>query len=124
MRIVFLGTPEFAVASLKALIDAGHDIAGVVTAPDRPAGRGRKLTPSAVKEFAVQNGLKVLTPENLKDPSFIDELRLLGADLQIVVAFRMLPEAVWDMPKLGTYNLHASLLPRYRGAAPINRAIM
>ena len=124
MKIVFLGTPEFAVASLRALIDARHDIVGVVTAPDRPAGRGRKLTPSAVKEFAIKNGLRVMTPESLKQPEFLNELRSLGAELQIVVAFRMLPEAVWNMPPLGTYNLHASLLPRYRGAAPINRAIM
>jgi methionyl-tRNA formyltransferase len=124
MKIVFLGTPEFAVGSLKALLEAGHKIAGVVTSPDRPSGRGRKLTPSAVKEFALKNGLKVLTPQNLKAPEFISELRSLGAELQIVVAFRMLPEVVWNMPVLGTYNLHASLLPRYRGAAPINRAIM
>src|SRR3954467_13360950 len=102
MKIVFLGTPEFAVGSLKALLEAGHKIAGVVTSPDRPSGRGRKLTPSAVKEFALKNGLKVLTPQNLKAPEFISELRSLGAELQIVVAFRMLPEVVWNMPVLGT----------------------
>lgn len=120
MRIVFMGTPEFAVASLDALITAGSDIVGVVTAPDKPAGRGQKLNESAVKQYAVANGLKVLQPEKLKSPEFLAELKALGADLQVVVAFRMLPEAVWTMPAKGTINLHASLLPQYRGAAPIN----
>jgi methionyl-tRNA formyltransferase len=120
MRIVFMGTPEFAVASLDALITAGSDIVGVVTAPDKPAGRGQKLNESAVKQYAIANGLKVLQPEKLKSPEFLAELKALGADLQVVVAFRMLPEAVWTMPAKGTINLHASLLPQYRGAAPIN----
>ncbi|GAA3967797.1 methionyl-tRNA formyltransferase [Mucilaginibacter dorajii] len=120
MRIVFMGTPEFAVASLDALIKASSDIVGVVTAPDKPAGRGQKLNESAVKQYAVANGLKVLQPEKLKSPEFLSELKALGADLQVVVAFRMLPEAVWTMPAKGTINLHASLLPQYRGAAPIN----
>jgi methionyl-tRNA formyltransferase len=120
MRIVFMGTPQFAVASLDALITAGCDIVAVVTAPDKPAGRGQKLNESAVKQYAVANGLKVLQPEKLKNPEFLDELRALQADLQVVVAFRMLPEVVWNMPPKGTINLHASLLPQYRGAAPIN----
>jgi len=120
MRIVFMGTPQFAVASLDELIQAGSDIVGVITAPDKPAGRGQKVTESAVKQYAVANGLKVLQPENLKDPTFLGELKALNADLQVVVAFRMLPEAVWNMPPKGTINLHASLLPQYRGAAPIN----
>lgn len=120
MRIVFMGTPEFAVASLDALIQAGCDIVGVITAPDKPAGRGQKVSESAVKQYAVAHGLKVLQPEKLKSEQFLDELRSLNADLQVVVAFRMLPEAVWDMPPRGTINLHASLLPQYRGAAPIN----
>jgi methionyl-tRNA formyltransferase len=124
MKIVFMGTPEFAVASLEALIDAGGHIVGVVTAPDKPAGRGQKLSESAVKKFAVENGLKVLQPVRLKDPDFLAELKALDADLQVVVAFRMLPEAVWNMPPKGTINLHASLLPQYRGAAPINWAII
>jgi methionyl-tRNA formyltransferase len=124
MKIVFMGTPEFAVASLEALIDAGSHIVGVVTAPDKPAGRGQKLSESAVKKFAVENGLKVLQPVRLKDPEFLAELKALDADLQVVVAFRMLPEAVWNMPPKGTINLHASLLPQYRGAAPINWAII
>lgn len=124
MRIVFLGTPEFAVASLKAMLDAGFDVVGVVTAPDKPAGRGMHLQQSAVKKFAVEKGLRVLQPEKLKDPEFLEALRSLKADLQVVIAFRMLPEVVWNMPPLGTINLHASLLPDYRGAAPINRAIM
>jgi methionyl-tRNA formyltransferase len=124
MKIVFLGTPEFAVESLRALGEAGHEILAVVTAPDRPAGRGQQPRQSAVKQFAVSAGYKVLQPENLKDPVFTEELRSLGAEMQVVVAFRMLPEVVWNMPVFGTYNLHASLLPRYRGAAPINRAIM
>jgi methionyl-tRNA formyltransferase len=120
MRIVFMGTPEFAVTSLDALIKAGCDIVGVVTAPDKPAGRGQKLAESAVKQYAVANELKVLQPEKLKNPEFLAELKALHADLQVVVAFRMLPEVVWTMPTKGTINLHASLLPQYRGAAPIN----
>lgn len=124
MRIVFLGTPEFAVASLKAMLDAGFEVVGVVTAPDKPAGRGMHLQQSAVKKFAIEKGLQVLQPEKLKDPEFLEALRSLKADLQVVIAFRMLPEVVWNMPPLGTINLHASLLPDYRGAAPINRAIM
>ncbi len=124
LRIVFMGTPEFAVASLAVLYDAGCHIAGVVTAPDRPAGRGMKLAESAVKKYAADKGLKILQPEKLKAPSFIEELTSLQAHLQVVVAFRMLPEVVWDMPPLGTVNLHASLLPAYRGAAPINWAII
>jgi methionyl-tRNA formyltransferase len=123
-RIVFMGTPEFAVATLKALLESGANVLGVITAPDRKSGRGMKLQPSAVKKFAVENGLKVLQPTNLKSPEFIDELRSLEATLQIVVAFRMLPEVVWNMPKNGTFNLHASLLPQYRGAAPINWAVI
>src|SRR3954463_565205 len=110
MRIVFMGTPEFAVASLDELIASGAEIAGVVTAPDKPAGRGQKLSESAVKQYAVANGLKVLQPEKLKSPEFFAELKSLNADLQVVVAFRMLPEAVWTMPAKGTINLHASLL--------------
>ena len=120
MRIVFMGTPEFAVASLKALVNSNHDIVGVITAPDRPKGRGKKKGISAVKEYALLNKLKVLQPDNLKDKLFIEELLALKADLQIVVAFRMLPEIIWSLPKKGTFNLHASLLPDYRGAAPIN----
>jgi methionyl-tRNA formyltransferase len=123
-RIVFMGTPEFAVASLDALMKAGYHIAGVITAPDKPAGRGMKLTESAVKKFAVKQGLTVLQPQKLRDPVFLDDLRALRADLQIVVAFRMLPEIVWNMPRLGTINLHGSLLPQYRGAAPINWAVI
>lgn len=124
MKIVFLGTPEFAVQSLNLLLKNGYEIVGVVTAPDKPAGRGQQLQSSAVKQFAVEHGLRVLQPLKLKDPEFLRELKSLGADLQFVVAFRMLPEDVWNMPPLGTYNLHASLLPKYRGAAPINWAIM
>jgi methionyl-tRNA formyltransferase len=119
-----MGTPEFAVASLDALVKAGFDIVGVITAPDKPAGRGQKLNESAVKQYAVANGLKVLQPEKLKNPEFLDELKALQADLQVVVAFRMLPELVWGMPPMGTINLHGSLLPHYRGAAPINWAII
>ncbi|RZL62763.1 MAG: methionyl-tRNA formyltransferase [Pedobacter sp.] len=124
MKIVFMGTPDFAVASLDALKNAGFDIVGVVTAADKPAGRGQKLNESAVKKYAVEHGLKVLQPLKLKDPEFIDELKSLNADLQVVVAFRMLPEIVWNMPSKGTINLHGSLLPQYRGAAPINHAII
>lgn len=124
MKIVFMGTPGFAVPTLKILLENGYEIAAVVTAPDKPAGRGQQLCKSAVKEFAEQHNLKILQPVNLKDEHFINELRSLQCDLQIVVAFRMLPENVWNMPPLGTYNLHASLLPDYRGAAPINWAII
>ena len=124
MRIVFMGTPDFAVASLDILVQHGYDVVGVITAPDKPAGRGLQLQESAVKKYAVSKGLKVLQPEKLKNPEFLEELRALKADLQVVVAFRMLPEAVWDMPPLGTINVHASLLPDYRGAAPINWAII
>lgn len=123
-RIIFMGTPDFAVASLDALINAGFNVVGVVTAPDKPAGRGMKLQESAVKKYAVEKGLKVLQPEKLKNPTFLEELRSLNAHLQVVVAFRMLPEVVWNMPPLGTINVHASLLPQYRGAAPINWAII
>jgi len=119
-----MGTPEFAVASLDALVKAKCNIVGVVTAPDKPAGRGMKMTESAVKKYAVRHHLKILQPEKLKNPEFLNELRSLNADLQIVVAFRMLPESVWNMPPLGTINLHGSLLPQYRGAAPINWAVI
>lgn len=124
LRIVFMGTPEFAVASLAALVEAGCQIVGVVTAPDKPAGRGMQLQQSAVKKYAVEKGLTVLQPEKLKNPDFLTELKALQADLQIVVAFRMLPELVWNMPPMGTVNLHGSLLPQYRGAAPINWAVI
>lgn len=124
LRIVFMGTPEFAVASLDALVQAGANIVGVVTAPDKPAGRGMKLTESAVKKYAAERGLPLLQPEKLRDPLFIEALRALQADIQIVVAFRMLPELVWNMPPMGTLNLHGSLLPQYRGAAPINWAVI
>ncbi len=124
MKIVFMGTPEFAVPSLRILLEHGYTIVAVVTAPDKPAGRGKKIQESAVKKFALEKGLRVLQPTNLKDPEFLTTLTALQPDLQVVVAFRMLPEQVWNLPPLGTYNLHASLLPRYRGAAPINRAIM
>ena len=124
LRIVFMGTPDFAVASLDALVQAGCTIVGVITAPDKPAGRGMKLTESAVKKYAVEKGLHILQPEKLKNPEFIEQLRALQADLQIVVAFRMLPEIVWNMPPLGTINLHGSLLPQYRGAAPIHWAVI
>lgn len=124
LKIVFLGTPEFAVESLDAIIKAGHEVAAVVTATDKPAGRGHKMLPSAVKQYAVEHGIEVLQPERLKDEAFVERLREIGADLFVVIAFRMLPEVVWSMPPMGTFNLHASLLPRYRGAAPINRAVM
>ena len=124
LRIIFMGTPEFAVASLDALVNAGCTIVGVVTAPDKPAGRGMKLTESAVKKYAVEKGLHILQPEKLKNPDFVQELQALKADLQIVVAFRMLPEIVWNMPPMGTINVHGSLLPQYRGAAPINWAVI
>jgi len=119
-----MGTPEFAVASLDALVKAGYNIVGVITAPDKPAGRGMQLQQSAVKKYAVEHNLNVLQPEKLKNPEFLEELRSLHADLQIVVAFRMLPEVVWNMPRLGSVNLHGSLLPQYRGAAPINWAVI
>jgi len=119
-----MGTPDFAVASLEALLNAGENIVGVVTAPDKPAGRGMKLNESAVKKFALQKGLTILQPEKLKNTHFLQSLEALKADVQVVVAFRMLPEIVWNMPPLGTINLHASLLPQYRGAAPINWAII
>ena len=119
-----MGTPDFAVASLRALVEGGYNVVAVVTMPDKPAGRGHQLQYSAVKQYALSAGLTILQPEKLKDSSFIEELRSYQADLQIVVAFRMLPEVVWNMPRLGTFNLHASLLPQYRGAAPINWAVM
>lgn len=124
LKIVFFGTPEFAVASLRSIHEAGYNIAAVVTAPDKPAGRGHKLLQSAVKEYAVANDMRLMQPEKLKAPEFVDELRAIDADLFIVIAFRMLPEIVWTMPRLGTFNLHASLLPKYRGAAPINWAVI
>ena len=124
MRIIFMGTPDFAVASLEALLHAGEEVVAVITTPDKPAGRGQKMHESAVKKYAIQQGLPVLQPEKLRDPSFIATLRSYRADLQIVVAFRMLPEIVWNMPPRGTINVHASLLPQYRGAAPINHAII
>ena len=124
LRIVFMGTPEFAVASLDALVKAGCNVVGVITAPDKAAGRGMQLQQSAVKKYAVENNLNALQPEKLKDPEFLEQLRSLQADLQIVVAFRMLPEAVWNMPPMGSVNLHGSLLPQYRGAAPINWAVI
>jgi methionyl-tRNA formyltransferase len=124
LRIVFMGTPDFAVGILDTIYQNNYDIAAVITAPDKPAGRGQKIKYSAVKEYALEKGLKILQPTNLKDTAFLEELKSLNANLQVVVAFRMLPEAVWKMPKLGTFNLHASLLPQYRGAAPINWAII
>ena len=125
LRIVYMGTPDFAVESLRCLVEGGYNIVGVITMPDKPIGRhGSVLQPSPVKQYAVEQGLKVLQPEKLKDETFIEELRSLKADLQIVVAFRMLPEVVWSMPPMGTFNLHASLLPQYRGAAPLNWAII
>lgn len=125
LRIVYMGTPEFAVESLRRLVEGGYNIVGVVTMPDKPVGRHQDtLQASPVKQYAVERGLRVLQPEKLKDPAFVEELRSLQADLQIVVAFRMLPEVVWAMPPLGTFNLHASLLPQYRGAAPINWAVI
>lgn len=125
LRIVYMGTPDFAVESLRCLVEGGYNVVGVVTGPDKPVGRhGSVLQPTPVKQYAVEHGLRVLQPERLKDEAFIEELRSLQADLQIVVAFRMLPEVVWSMPPLGTFNLHASLLPQYRGAAPINWAVI
>lgn len=124
MRIVFMGTPDFAVASLDALVSNGFNVVSVVTAPDKPAGRGLKLSESAVKQYATSKGIPVFQPIKLKDPAFIASLQALNADIQIVVAFRMLPEIVWNMPKMGTLNVHGSLLPQYRGAAPINWAVI
>jgi methionyl-tRNA formyltransferase len=124
MKIIFLGTPEFAVASLDILVQHNYDVVGVITAPDKPSGRGQKLSMSAVKTYAMSKGLRVLQPVNMKSPAFLEEVRALKADLQIVVAFRMMPEVLWSMPPLGTFNLHGSLLPQYRGAAPINWAVM
>ncbi|MBM1106843.1 methionyl-tRNA formyltransferase [Aurantibacter crassamenti] len=124
LRIVFMGTPDFAVTTLDTINKSDHEVVGVITAPDRPAGRGRKLQQSAVKQYALANDLTVLQPKNLKSESFLEELKTLNANLQIVVAFRMLPKVVWQMPEYGTFNLHASLLPNYRGAAPINWAII
>ncbi len=125
LRIVYMGTPDFAVKSLRCLVEGGYNVVGVVTGPDKAVGRhGSVLQPTPVKQYAVEHGLRVLQPEKLKDEAFIEELRSLQADLQIVVAFRMLPEIVWSMPPLGTFNLHASLLPQYRGAAPINWAVI
>ena len=124
LKIVFMGTPEFAVGILDAIIKANYDVVGVITAADKPAGRGQKIKYSAIKEYALANNLNLLQPTNLKDETFLAELKSLNANLQVVVAFRMLPKLVWEMPKLGTFNLHASLLPNYRGAAPINWAII
>jgi methionyl-tRNA formyltransferase len=124
LRIIFMGTPDFAVASLDALYQSGCNIVGVITAPDKPAGRGMKLSQSPVKQYAVEKNLNVLQPEKLKNPAFVEVLKNLRADVQVVVAFRMLPEIVWNMPPMGTINVHASLLPDYRGAAPINWAII
>ena len=124
LRIVFMGTPEFAVASLDALVKAGFNVVGVITAPDKPAGRGMKMNESAVKKYALEHNLNILQPEKLKNPEFLEQLKSLHADLQVVVAFRMLPEVVWNMPRMGTINLHGSLLPQYRGAAPINWAVI
>ncbi|MBD8348532.1 methionyl-tRNA formyltransferase [Dysgonomonas sp. HGC4] len=124
LRIVFMGTPDFAVASLRVLVENNYNVVGVITMPDKPSGRGHKIQHSAVKQYALEQNLPILQPEKLKNENFIEELKALKADLQIVVAFRMLPEVIWDMPRLGTFNLHASLLPQYRGAAPINWAII
>jgi len=124
LRIVFMGTPDFAVTTLKHIIEAKHNVVGVITAPDRPAGRGRKLNQSAVKEYALSQNLPILQPTSLKSDEFLDELKQWNSNLQVVVAFRMLPKVVWQLPEYGTFNLHASLLPQYRGAAPINWAII
>lgn len=124
LRIVFMGTPDFAVATLEALLKSNYNVVGVITAPDRKAGRGQKIKTSAVKQFALEHNLNILQPKNLKADSFIEELKALNANLQIIVAFRMLPKVVWQMPEYGTFNLHASLLPQYRGAAPIHWAII
>ncbi|MDD3078855.1 MAG: methionyl-tRNA formyltransferase [Paludibacter sp.] len=124
MRIVFMGTPDFAVESLKILVENNYDVVGVITMPDKPAGRGHKVQFSAIKQYALEQNLPLLQPEKLKEETFLERLRAWNADVQVVVAFRMLPEVVWDMPRFGTFNLHASLLPQYRGAAPINWAII
>src|SRR5690554_7979442 len=124
LRIVFMGTPDFATGILASILEQNYNVVGVITAPDKPSGRGQKLSASSVKQFALEKGLKVLQPTNLKDEKFLEELKSLNANLQVVVAFRMLPKQVWEMPELGTFNLHASLLPDYRGAAPINWAII
>lgn len=124
LKIVFFGTPEFAVASLNNLVEGGFNVSAVVTMPDKPAGRGNHIIQSDVKKYAVEKGLRVLQPEKLKAEEFVNELREINADLFIVIAFRMLPEVVWQMPRLGTFNLHASLLPKYRGAAPLNWAVI
>ena len=124
LRIVYMGTPEFAVESLRCLVEGGYNVVGVITMPDKPAGRGHRLQPSPVKQYAQERGLPLLQPEKLKNEDFLEALRAWQADLQIVVAFRMLPQVVWAMPRLGTFNLHASLLPQYRGAAPINWAVI
>lgn len=124
LRIVYMGTPDFAVAPLRALVEGGYNIVAVVTTPDKPSGRGLKVTESAVKRYAMEVGLPILQPVKLRDEAFVEEFKALNADLGIVIAFRMLPEIIWAAPRLGTFNLHASLLPQYRGAAPINRAIM
>ncbi|WP_417188304.1 methionyl-tRNA formyltransferase [Bacteroides sp.] len=124
LRIVYMGTPDFAVESLRCLVEGGYNVVGVITMPDKPAGRGHKLQFSPVKQYALEQNLPLLQPEKLKDEAFVEALREWKADLQIVVAFRMLPEVVWNMPRLGTFNLHASLLPQYRGAAPINWAVI
>lgn len=124
LKIVFMGTPEFAVESLKSLVDGGYNVVGVITMPDKPVGRGYKLQPSPIKRYAIENNLNLLQPEKLKDDGFLNNLKQLKADVQVVVAFRMLPEVVWNMPPRGTFNLHSSLLPQYRGAAPINWAII
>ena len=124
LRIVYMGTPDFAVEALRCLVEGGYNVVGVITMPDKPAGRGHKLQQSPVKQYALAHGLPLLQPEKLKDEAFLEQLRAWQADLQIVVAFRMLPEVVWAMPRLGTFNLHASLLPQYRGAAPINWAVI
>lgn len=124
MRIIFMGTPDFAVESLKALLESGYNVVAVVTTPDKPAGRGQKIHQSPVKVFATQHNIPVLQPEKLRNPEFLEQLKSYNADIQVVVAFRMLPEVVWNMPPMGTINVHASLLPQYRGAAPINHAII
>ena len=124
IRIVFMGTPDFAVESLKELVENGYNVVGVITAPDKPSGRGQQISESAVKQYAAKQGLRILQPEKLKNPAFISELKSLKAHLQVVVAFRMLPEIVWAMPPMGTFNLHGSLLPQYRGAAPLNWAVI
>lgn len=124
LRIIYMGTPEFAVESLRALVEGGYNVVAVVTMPDKPAGRGHQVQYSAVKQYAMETGLPLLQPEKLKDPIFLEDLKSYHADLQIVVAFRMLPEVVWSMPRLGTFNLHAALLPQYRGAAPLNWAVI